>query len=36
MLHLYIRNIYDSILINIDKDGNIITYMLDAKGQIIK
>ena len=27
---------YDSILVNIDKDGNIITYMLNAKGQIIK
>ncbi|MGN0329182.1 MAG: hypothetical protein ACI4D4_09405, partial [Lachnospira sp.] len=27
---------YDSVLVNIDKNGNIITHMLDEKGQIVK
>ena len=27
---------YDSVLVNIDKDGNVITHMLDENGQIIK
>ena len=27
---------YDSVLVNIDKDGNIITHMLDENGKIVK
>lgn len=27
---------YDSVLVNIDTDGNVITYILDGNGKIIK